>query len=91
MNSSPRLWFKRKRYGWGWTPVTWEGWLTLLVYLVCVFGLTRFVHPEASTREVFSQFLLPLTGLTLILLRVCFQKGESPRWQWGEKKEERTK
>ena len=30
-----RYWFAAKTYGWGWgLPLTWEGWLVLLVYLV---------------------------------------------------------
>jgi len=28
-----QYWFKRRAYGWGWVPATWQGWLTLLVFL----------------------------------------------------------
>ncbi len=29
-----RPWFGPKKYlGWGWTPITWEGWLTTAVFL----------------------------------------------------------
>ena len=27
-------WFRRKRFGWGATPVTWEGWVYLLVAIL---------------------------------------------------------
>src|SRR5262245_12007807 len=28
-----QYWFKRRTYGWGWVPATWQGWLTLLIFL----------------------------------------------------------
>jgi hypothetical protein len=31
-----RLWFRTRSYGWGWSPVTVEGWLVLGVFLVGV-------------------------------------------------------
>lgn len=32
-------WFKRKPFGWGWTPVKWQGWLVILVYIVPIMIL----------------------------------------------------
>jgi hypothetical protein len=32
-------WFKRKRYGWGFTPATWQGWAVVLGYLIVVIAL----------------------------------------------------
>jgi hypothetical protein len=30
-------WFRRKRWGYGWTPASWEAWVaTLLVVLACM-------------------------------------------------------
>jgi hypothetical protein len=77
------LWFKRKLYGWGWTPVKWQGWLVILVYVVAValFGLT--IDEESTTREVIFTGVLPITLLTATLIRICYKKGEKPRWQWG--------
>ncbi|HYC83050.1 MAG TPA: hypothetical protein VEB60_00680, partial [Candidatus Paceibacterota bacterium] len=37
-----RLWFKRKLYGWGWTPVTWQGWLAVLAYAGLVISSVSF-------------------------------------------------
>jgi hypothetical protein len=34
-----RPWFGPKRYsGWGWTPVSWQGWAVTLVFLVVVIA-----------------------------------------------------
>ena len=27
------IWFKRKTYGYGWTPATWQGWLIIAVWI----------------------------------------------------------
>lgn len=78
-----KLWFKRKRYGWGWTPSTWEGWAVIVGYIVLValFGAT--IDRDSAPMEVFATFALPVVLLTLTLIRICYRKGEPPRWQWG--------
>lgn len=78
------LWFKRKIYGWGWVPVTWQGWLTtgIYIFLVVAFGLT--IDEMSPPREVMFTFGLPVTLLTITFIRICYKKGERPKWQWGD-------
>ena len=33
-NNPNGYWFKRKLYGWGWTPVKWQGWLVIFIWVV---------------------------------------------------------
>lgn len=71
------LWFKAKRYGWGWYPCSWQGWLVLLIWTVLfVFSMITFDHEWLKNLVV----IFILTG---ILIYVCYQKGEKPRWRWG--------
>jgi hypothetical protein len=77
------LWFKAKLYGWGWVPVKWQGWTVVLVYLAAVFLLALTVDENSSGKEMVFTFFLPLALLTLTLLRICYKKGEKPKWQWG--------
>ncbi|QII03990.1 hypothetical protein BH93_00165 [Rhodococcoides fascians A25f] len=35
----PRTWFGPKRYGWGISPHTWEGWLLLAIFVIVVVTL----------------------------------------------------
>ncbi len=79
------LWFKRKLYGWGWTPVTWQGWLITILYvgLVAVFSLTT--NENSSDREKMFTFGLPVVLLTVTFIRIAYLKGEKPKWQWGRK------
>lgn len=83
---SDKLWFKRKLYGWGWYPSTWQGWLVTLVYttLLILFGLT--INENSHAREVVFTFGLPVLLLTITFIRIAYKKGEKPRWQWGEDK-----
>lgn len=38
-------WFVRKTFGWGITPVTWQGWVYTLVF---VAGIILIVHAPAA-------------------------------------------
>jgi hypothetical protein len=89
-NNPEGYWFKRKLYGWGWTPATWQGWLTLVVYLVAVLGFALTIDENSPRREVVFTFLLPITLLTITLIRICYKTGEKPRWQWGLKHDGRV-
>jgi uncharacterized membrane protein len=79
-------WFKAKLYGWGWTPVTWQGWLVTLIYaaLIILFGLT--LDESSSDREALFTFVLPVILLTITFFRIAYKKGEKPSWRWGGKK-----
>jgi hypothetical protein len=75
-----KLWFKRKRYGWGWYPATWEGGVVLFVWiLLFALGLS-VITPDSLA------FYLYNLGLIVLLIAVCYKTGEKPRWQWGSDK-----
>lgn len=71
-----QLWFKRKYFGWGWRPVTWQGWGILALYLAGVFSeIQPTIYPL--------RFVARIVVLTVFLIIICWIKGERPRWQWG--------
>jgi hypothetical protein len=76
-------WFKRKLYGWGWTPARPQGWVTIILYIVGVIYFAvqaDYVTPNTlPCREDF----VPIIILTIVLLFLCYVKGEKPKWQWG--------
>ena len=76
-------WFKAKLYGWGWVPVKWQGWLVIAVFIVILLGLALSIDDNSPSKEVMFMFVLPLVLLTATLIRICYLKGEKPRWQWG--------
>ena len=86
MNNTPqKLWFRRKTFGWGWTPCSWEGWVVTLVYTVTLVLLVATLNDDSSTKEIVLIFILPLIILTTAFFRIAYAKGERPRWQWGRK------
>jgi len=76
-------WFKRKLFGWGWVPVKWQGWVVVLVYILALLFLALTIDDNSPNNEVVFTFILPLVLLTITLIRICYKKGEKPRWQWG--------
>ena len=76
-------WFKAKLYGWGWVPVRWQGWAVIAVYIAAVAFFAFTIDETSPVQEVMFTFLLPITLLTFVLIRICYKTGEKPRWQWG--------
>jgi hypothetical protein len=84
VNDNPKgYWFKRKLFGWGWTPVRWQGWAVTFGYVAAVLLITFATPQEVSTREVILRVILPFALLTVIFISMCYKKGEAPKWQWG--------
>lgn len=90
------LWFRAKNYGWGWYPVTWQGWLITAGYAASftisflIFGAWAGAATEAGAdlREtIFGvlEFGIVLGLLSYSLYRVCSRFGEKPGWRWGKK------
>ena len=81
MRRGPPYWFPTKRYGWGWgLPIRWEGWVVLGVYLA-LFPLGFLLFPP---NERLVEFMVYTHVITLVLISVCWRKGEPPRWRWGD-------
>ncbi len=85
MEYNKKLWFKRKRYGWGWQPSSWEGWVVLVFYFLAIFShfLTLNLVSE-STGQTLKIFGPRFIIFTIILLLICYKKGEKPKWSWGK-------
>jgi hypothetical protein len=78
-------WFRRKLYGWGWTPATWQGWATIALFLLLLIANAyRIDSASHSASDTLRPFLIHTFLMVLALIAVCYKTGESPRWQWGE-------
>ena len=81
-----KYWFKNKRYGYGWFPCSWEGWLMLAVYLVALAWIFRDVDSAShSASDTLIGMVVPFALLTAILLGICVMTGEKPEWRWAGK------
>ncbi len=97
MSTRPKtLWFKAKRYGWGWYPVTWQGYLsTLLFTLTYILLVTAYMGwLSAATMAGGAdyrglslgtlEFLAAFAAVTWLMIVLCTRYGERPRWRWGK-------
>ena len=80
MREPKKLWFPAKRYGWGWgPPSTWQGWGVLGAFvLLLAFGAVLF--PPAQEAWFFAGYTVVLC---LVLLAICYAKGEPLRWRFA--------
>jgi hypothetical protein len=79
--SQSTYWFPGKRYGWGWgTPLTWQGWAVLPLWLAIVItGVRHFAYRHGLLQQ------RAFTGaMVSALLLIGYLKGEPPRWRWGK-------
>jgi hypothetical protein len=80
MTTEPRYWFRAKRYGWGWgLPSAWQGWVVLLSFVVLLV-LGFFLFPPDDEPGT---YLALVVVLSVLLVAICWLKGEPPRWRWG--------
>ena len=91
MRDVPHYWFKRRRYGYGWIPVTWQGWLALAIYLVVVVG-GAFVFldapqntPEGTLPRTLGSYLAFVAVAAVAFLAIVRSKAPKARWRWGRK------
>lgn len=96
MKRPRKLWFRAKEYGWGWYPISWQGWAVTLVFILLYtlsgIGFAAWlgpVHTETpwSRNMILGviEFVLWMAFLTALLIRICYRTGEAPSWRWGKK------
>ena len=77
----PRYWFRQRRFGYGATPNTWQGWLFMIVSAALTVGViiaANFVHDNAT------RFFIIAVGLPLVLgptVLISHAKTEGG-WRW---------
>jgi hypothetical protein len=77
-------WFKRKLYGWGWIPATWQGWLMLAIFIaIFAWLLVPFVSNQLPSISDIVSFLIKIFAWAVALVLVCYLTGEPLKWQWG--------
>lgn len=81
-------WFKPKRYGYGATPVTWQGWLVTLVGPAVFVAAVLFAgrHHELSRPLVWLPLGVLLAAMLTWSIIVTRRHTDGEwRWRWGER------
>ena len=70
----PRPWFGQRRVGWGLRPISWQGWLLTVLYLLVAFAAARAL--AAHHVALFVTALVVLTA-GYVLVVVATSSGRS--------------
>jgi hypothetical protein len=87
MSEQKQYWFKRRRYGYGWVPVTWHGLLSILLSggIVVLAAMQLPSKPaQPTTAELLRFFGITLLAVINLILISSFT-GPAPRWRWGKR------
>lgn len=80
-----KKWFKAKKYGYGWTPSTWQGWVILAGYFFLnIATFFRIDSTSNSVSDTLMNFIPEMIMNTLALIVICYLTGEKPKWRWGK-------
>ena len=79
-------WFVNKKYGWGLSPATWQGWLITGAYLLCVFYLSFTIKEPLTGADLWDNFFSPFVLLTIGFIAIAFYTGEKIKWHWPKNK-----
>lgn len=84
---SEKYWFKRRRFGLGWIPVAWQGWLALAILLLIVIGGAALLPPKGSKNSTAAMvvYLLFVLAAVNFFVALSLLKGPLPHWRWGKK------
>lgn len=78
---------KRRRYGWGWTPVTWRAAFIIAMQLAIIFAAVTFLpsKPAVPTaNELIAFFAITVLAVGNIFL-FGIASSPAPAWRWGKK------
>jgi len=82
MATDKTYWFPAKRFGWGWgLPTAWQGWVVVAAFAGLILAGAAVILPSRGP----AMFVAYTALLCLVLVFICWLKGERPRWRWGDK------
>ncbi|MFZ1920412.1 MAG: hypothetical protein WAU57_02135 [Xanthobacteraceae bacterium] len=79
-------WFKPKRYGYGATPVTWQGWAVTLGTVLVMVAVSLVLRLAERQSWGLAAMLAFDAAALAILFFVCRRKTDGEwRWRWGDR------
>lgn len=79
-------WFKPKRYGYGATPVTWQGWAFTIGTVLAMLAASLYLRLTAKSLWALAALLVFDAAMISALVIVSYRKTEGEwRWRWGDR------
>ena len=77
-----QYWFRKRQgllskdLGWGWVPISWEGWLATIVFLIVILGIgyPLGIYEPTTTFRQGMYYLLAIGAMTAIFARIAMTK-----------------
>lgn len=69
-----RYWFTAKKFGWGWTPSSIEGWAVMALYLIALLGLIFIYRGQFEDPPI--DFYINLGLITALLIYIAWRNAE---------------
>jgi membrane associated rhomboid family serine protease len=83
-------WFRPKRYGYGATPTTWQGWLLTLGFVALLVAIMQALEFGMAGTEAHLAGVAAAVVLAALFTLIAWKKTDGPwRWRWGSDGEER--
>ncbi len=83
-------WFRPKRYGFGATPTTWQGWLLTLGFVALLIAIVQALEFGMAGPEAHLLGIAAAIILALLFTWIAWKKTDGAwRWRWGSDREER--
>jgi len=79
-------WFRPKRYGYGATPLTWQGWaITFATIVVVVAATLTVVTQTVSDLSFWVAAAVDLAAIAALIEIGRRKTGGEWRWRWGDR------
>jgi len=81
-----RYWFRPKRYGYGATPTTWEGWVVTIAVAVVLAGSVVAMNMlvDRSNLVAWMTWAAIVAAMTFCFVQLSRRRTDGEwRWRWG--------
>jgi hypothetical protein len=77
-------WFKQRQFGYGATPVTWQGWVITIGSVLVIAAATAWLTTLSAINPWFWVAVLIDAVVIIAILEIARRKTEGGwRWHWG--------
>jgi hypothetical protein len=82
----PTFWFKPKRYGYGATPVTWQGWVITAASAIAIIVAAFLLLGHEASLAAWGAFWVITAAITAAVCVISWRKTDGEwRWRWGDR------
>jgi hypothetical protein len=79
-------WFKPKRYGYGATPMTWQGWALTIATVLAMVAVSLFLRLDTTGLPGLAGLLaFDVVALGFLIVESHRKTDGVWRWRWGGK------